>query len=645
MATQRELNLARQETEALLIPLASRLGDRRHPVRALDALIRLGPITAAAQDLGAYLVRVAEAACTALDFGVCLIYLRDPSDDSYYVEATRGVGDDERDVLLSAPVPAHVLGALTMEDHQLAHGFGYYIRGDDHVWHDPLVAQCFTMAAPCLYQRSWQQGDLFLVPLPDGDGPPSGFMVLDEPLDGHQPSDDTVLGAVTLAKGCADAVLSTQVQRVRGEKVAVATALLRIAEAVETPDPTLLVARAARTLAQVLDADHCAVWEVAADDVLLHVIVDALGWSSVAGLATKEWISSIWSRPNGLHDAVARGEPALFDRPGGAGLATLLGLDAALLIPLSAHGDTHCRGAIVVGWTRGPRPLRPRDIDIARGVSSLVGTALRNALLYQETLRQSTRSAQLYSKEHDAVQRLRALDDLRNDFVSTISHELRTPLTGIKGYTDSLMSYWDRMDDDRRRAAVAKISFSTERLNRLIKDLLFISRVESGTLPLECVVASLDEPIAAAVHAVTQSFTGQRIEVRPPREAVRVLADMDRVEQVVTNLLDNGAKYSCEGQPMRISWARRGDRVLILVADRGPGLSAEDQKKLFARFGKLGHTPRAGHVGTGLGLYISRNLVEAMGGSLRVRSLLGRGSVFAVTLPVAPEASTAEREG
>ncbi len=441
-------------------------------MRALEALVSLGPVTMAARDLGGYLARVAEAACTALDFGVCLIYLRDPSDNSYHVRTTRGVGDDERGVKLAATVPALVLGALTTREHQLAHGFGYYVRGDDHVWRTPLVSRCFAMAAsPRVHQCSWLQGDLFLIPLPDGDGPPSGFLVLDEPLDGLRPSDDTLLGAMTLAKGCAD------------------------------------------------------------------------------------------------------------------------------------------------------------------------------ALLYGEMQSRSTRNEHLYNKEHDAVQHLQTLDDLRNDFVSTISHELRTPLTGIKGYTDSLIMHWDRMDDDRRRAAVTKISFSTERLNRLVQDLLFISRIESGTLPLERTIAALDEPIASAVHAVAQSFAGQRIEVRPPREAAQVLADMDRVEQVVTNLLDNGAKYSVEGKPVRVSWARRGSRVLILVTDRGPGISTEDQKKLFARFGKLGHAPRAGHVGTGLGLYISRNLVEAMGGRLRVRSLPGQGSVFAVTLPAASDTSRAWREG
>ena len=113
------------------------------------------------------------------------------------------------------------------------------------------------------------------------------------------------------------------------------------------------------------------------------------------------------------------------------------------------------------------------------------------------------------------------------------------------------------------------------------------------------------------------------------------MADPDRVQQVLVNLLDNAAKYSPEGCPIRIRWSGRSREARIAVVDCGPGIAPDAFNRLFTRFGKLDHTPRPGYGGTGLGLYISKSLVEAMGGRITVRSKLGRGSIFTVTLPLA----------
>ena len=130
------------------------------------------------------------------------------------------------------------------------------------------------------------------------------------------------------------------------------------------------------------------------------------------------------------------------------------------------------------------------------------------------------------------------------------------------------------------------------------------------------------------------NYRGQVIEAAPPTSATFVLADADRVQQIVINLLDNAAKYSMEGRPIRIRWSCDDVLASVSVIDNGLGIGKEDFGRLFTRFGKLNRTPRAGHVGTGLGLYISKSLVEAMGGTITVKSRPGLGSIFSFTLPI-----------
>jgi signal transduction histidine kinase len=310
-----------------------------------------------------------------------------------------------------------------------------------------------------------------------------------------------------------------------------------------------------------------------------------------------------------------------------------LGLTSALLIPLFLRDALV--GAITVGWTGQPHRFRVRELDIARGVSRLVGVALQNARLYREVTRQAERNAVLYEREREAVERLQELDQLRSDFVSTVSHELRTPLTGIKGFTATLLSYWERMDEARRLEMVRKVHGSCRRLERLVQDLLLISRVESGVLPVRRTVAEFAPLVEGAVREVEGNYRGQEIQVRPPAQPLIVLADPDRVQQVLVNLLDNAAKYSPEGRPIRVRWNRAGHAVRVSVVDCGPGIERANCARLFTRFGKLDRHARAGHGGTGLGLYISKSLVEAMDGGIAVRSRPGWGSIFSFTLPLA----------
>ena len=254
-----------------------------------------------------------------------------------------------------------------------------------------------------------------------------------------------------------------------------------------------------------------------------------------------------------------------------------------------------------------------------------------------ERIGQAVRNARLYAAEQERRRAAEALAALRNDFVAAVSHELRTPLTAITGYAELLSARWTQLDDIRRLEQLEKIVASAGRLRRLIDDLLLVSQLEStGLAPLlqPSVVATI---VSHAAQEARGSYLGQRITIVGPDE-VRVVADPDRAVQIVSNLLDNAAKYSPEGAPIAVQWAVDGQMVAVRVRDYGTGIPEEARDRLFTRFGRVpGSRIRAGRTGTGLGLFLGRQLAEAMHGDLELESTSPGGTTFRLRLPLYQE--------
>ena len=292
--------------------------------------------------------------------------------------------------------------------------------------------------------------------------------------------------------------------------------------------------------------------------------------------------------------------------------------ESVLAVPLV--NDDRLLGVITVA-RRGVNRFRPSHLRVLTILASQVAAAIENARLLE--------------RERQRANALEELDRLRADFVTMVSHELRTPLTGIIGFTETVQTYWDRMSDAKKLEMLDKIRVSSLRLERLVRDLLFISRVEAGNVPLRLGPIDVAVVVATAVEEIGGKYRGDFVVLDAPPDPIHALADHDRLCQVVVNLLDNAIKYSPEGSPVIVRWEAHSDQVRLKVTDRGRGIEHQDLPRLFTRFGKIGTTIRAGHVGTGLGLYISRILVEAMNGHIGVDSSLAQGSEFTVTLPMA----------
>jgi signal transduction histidine kinase len=227
---------------------------------------------------------------------------------------------------------------------------------------------------------------------------------------------------------------------------------------------------------------------------------------------------------------------------------------------------------------------------------------------------------------------LRAAEEQRSRFVSTVAHELRTPLTGLSGYLDLILD--GKVDDPAvEREFLERGRNIVGSMTALVGDLLERSRLEAGSLDLDAEPFS----VAEALEAVAESLlpialdTGVHLEsVLPPRIRTAI-GDRRRVDQIVTNLAANALKYGADGGLVELAGRFEGTHAIVAVRDEGPGIEAEDRSRIFEPFYRMVDHARV--TGTGLGLSIARDLARAMGGDLDVASLPGTGSSFVLVLP------------
>ena len=255
---------------------------------------------------------------------------------------------------------------------------------------------------------------------------------------------------------------------------------------------------------------------------------------------------------------------------------------------------------------------------------------------YSHRLEQQSRALQATTAElRRANERLRELDRLKDDFVSTVSHELRTPLTSIRSFSEILLDN-PALDQGRRQEFLRIIVTESERLTRLINDMLDLAKIEAGKLEWHMTRVRASEVAAEAAAALGQLFRDKRVELEIELSdgALTILADRDRLFQVVVNLLSNAVKFSPSGTG-RVSLAVEADTdgIRLSVADNGPGIAPDHREAIFERFRQVGDMLTAKPEGSGLGLAISRMIVEHFGGRAWVEDAPSGGAIFRVWLP------------
>ncbi|MCA1568969.1 MAG: hypothetical protein LC798_01350 [Chloroflexi bacterium] len=315
---------------------------------------------------------------------------------------------------------------------------------------------------------------------------------------------------------------------------------------------------------------------------------------------------------DGNREGVPTGDPD--------GLASL-GLGWVLAVPIVAGG--RLLGVLASAGRSGAEP-GGRVRRLAQAIAERAGPAIQNA--------------ELWSDLQGRMAREQAAQRFKDDFLSIVSHELRTPLTSIQGYSQLLEGRLrtDGGGESKELAHLRVIRSQVGRMRRLVDDLLDVSRIDRrGGVSIETVDFDLAELVREAIARVQGEYPDRDIAVTAP-EALGVHADRDRIDQVLSNLLENAVKYSPDGGPITMSVERRGGEVELLVADAGLGIPDEHREDVFGRFYQADDdSGRRRFGGLGLGLYISRAIIDAHGGRIWVAPNVeaGRGSVFGFRIP------------
>jgi PAS domain S-box-containing protein len=284
---------------------------------------------------------------------------------------------------------------------------------------------------------------------------------------------------------------------------------------------------------------------------------------------------------------------------------------------------------------------RPDGSSLPVLVNALALTSPGFLTHLQEDIEPGVADAQLALVMHQDVTALKEAEYLKDEFVGIAAHELRAPVAVLKGYADMLLVQSARQHgpalDDWQKEALEEIKEATARLVTLSEDLLEVTRLQAGRLILHCIptnLVSLVQRVAAALQGTT---TRHQVEVYASRPELVADIDPGRTEQILINLIGNAIKYSPEGGPVTITlWEEAGTRMgQLSVQDRGIGIPEHQQGQIFGRFMRADNVRTWGISGSGLGLYLSRALVEQHGGQLWFESKEGQGSTFFLTLPLA----------
>jgi Na+/proline symporter/signal transduction histidine kinase len=265
---------------------------------------------------------------------------------------------------------------------------------------------------------------------------------------------------------------------------------------------------------------------------------------------------------------------------------------------------------------------------------------------YSVQLEEKSRALEAASAELRAAnERLTELDRMKDDFISTVTHELRTPLTSIRAFSEMLLDD-PKLDLPERTRFLGIITKETERLTRLINQMLDMAKIESGKAQWQTAEIDMREVIRESLDATAQLFEDAEVrrEIELPTSVPSVLADRDRLMQVMLNLLSNAVKF-CAPQEGRVEvrLSHKGGELRVDVCDNGEGLDKNDQAFIFEKFRQVAHPVSGKPRGTGLGLPISRQIIERFGGRLWVESSPGQGATFSFSLPLIANGSNRQK--
>jgi signal transduction histidine kinase len=433
------------------------------------------------------------------------------------------------------------------------------------------------------------------------------------------------------------------------------TALFDVtATCTQSLDIAQVLQRVAEKITEIFELDGTAIF-------LFNRARTEMRMRAAAGLRQQGFVKESLARGEGIVGvATEQGEPIIFEDVQSdpryplltrSGVSKKEGLRFFAAFPIQAKGQPI--GAIACNSGR-PRKLGREEVRLISSMADQIGPAIENLNLFEDITEKTTelaftnrelskRTQELarFNEEINKVnERLKELDRMKSGFVSNVSHELRTPLTVIGSLADNMLDGITGPLNEKQTRYMSGIKDSADRLARLIHDLLDLAVIETGKVELKLTsfgATALMHEVAETMRSVAEE-KHLALEVPEPDTNPAVWADRDKITQVLTNLIANAIKFTPSGGKVRLALGATAERdwLRLSVADTGPGIRPEEACRIFEEFYQV--NPRSGEKikGVGLGLAISKKLVEMHGGTMTVESALGAGATFSFTLPGRP---------
>jgi signal transduction histidine kinase len=283
-------------------------------------------------------------------------------------------------------------------------------------------------------------------------------------------------------------------------------------------------------------------------------------------------------------------------------------------------------GALVIGLGQPTQQMHDNDKELFNRLSEAVGVALDNKLLFEENQR-------VVNQLQRTNEKLKALDEAKDEFISMASHQLRTPLTSVKGYM-SMVIDGDAGKLSRQQHKLLDQAFiSSQRMVYLIADLLNVSRLKTGKFVIEPTPANLADIVEGEISQLVETAKSRGLELsyKKPKDFPLIMLDETKIRQVIMNFVDNAIYYTPSGGHIKVEVKDKSGSIEFTVTDDGLGVPKEEQPHLFTKFYRAGNAKKARPDGTGLGLFMAKKVVIAQGGALIFKSREGKGSTFGFT--------------
>ncbi len=309
--------------------------------------------------------------------------------------------------------------------------------------------------------------------------------------------------------------------------------------------------------------------------------------------------------------------------PGASPLAYERGMRSMLVVPLRHSDETV--GILIVASQRR-EAFSPEDLETLELLAVVLSSAMSNAAAFHAR-------EELLAEQQRQVERLQQVDRLKDEFIALVSHELRTPLTSIRGYLELVLE--DQLEPQQREF-LEVIDRNSQRLLRLVGDLLFVAQHEAGHLSLDLQRLGLDGVLRDCVVAAKPAADAKQVELQlDVAGPLELEGDRSRLGQLLDNLVSNALKFTPAGGSVTLRAEAVAGQAVVEVSDTGRGIPAHEQGRLFERFFRTASANVEAVQGTGLGLTIARAIAEAHSGTIGFESVEGEGTTFTVALPLA----------